>query len=94
MIGKKIYISGPITTNHNYKQQFTECKLKLEEKGYTVLTPLFLDVELNYEDYMTIDFAMIQVAEAIYMMKGWTNSDGAMREYMYAAALKKEIIEE
>lgn len=90
---KKIYISGAISTNPDYKKQFTE-KFRELESDYTVLTPLFINAELSWKDYMRIDLAMISVCDAVYMMKGWEDSRGAKIEQFFAEINGKEIIYE
>lgn len=89
----KIYISGAITNNPEYKVQFTR-KYRELEKDYRVLTPLFINVKLDWSEYMSIDLAMIDVCDCIYMMKGWRTSKGAVEEYRYAQEKGLKIIEE
>lgn len=91
---KKIYISGSISQNENYKQQFTDKQKELEEQGYIVLSPLFISCELEWKEYMKIDLVMIDVCDAVYMMKDWKTSRGAKIEECYAGMRGKEIIYE
>lgn len=90
----KIYVSGKITGNPDYEKTFEAAKENLKHNGFIVLTPLLIKASLNYEDFMTIDFAMISVCDAIYMLKGWEESPGAKREFAYAKAMNKKIIYE
>ena len=39
-----------------------------------------------YEEYMKMCFCMLDMCEAIFMLKGWSKSCGANREYGYALA--------
>lgn len=48
----------------------------------------------GHEDYMRIDFMLLDLADTIYMLKGWENSKGACMEYGYAIAKDKEIWQE
>lgn len=89
----KIYISGSITNNPDYKVQFTR-KFRELESDYRVLTPLFINADLSRQEYMLIDLAMIDVCDCIYMLKGWKNSKGAIEEYKYAKEKGLKIIEE
>ncbi len=89
----KIYISGAITDNPDYKVQFTR-KYRELEKNYRVLTPLFINADLEWKEYMKIDIAMIDVCDCIYMIKGWENSKGAVEEYKYAKEKGLKIIRE
>lgn len=88
---KVIYISGRITGEPDYKAKFAAAKEKLQ-KDYTVMLPTFIDAELDYEAYMHIDLAMIDVCDAIYLMTGWELSPGARREASYAKDKRLEII--
>lgn len=90
---KKLYLSGAITNNPEYKKQFTRKYRELEE-NYIVLSPLFINANLEWKEYMHIDLAMIDVCDVVYMMKGWKNSRGAKIEEVYAQFKDKEIIYE
>ena len=82
----KVYISGPITGVEDYKKPFEEARAALEERGYIVLSPTMINpkFDMNYEDYMSIDMAMLTQCSAIYLLKGWNHSSGACRELDYA----------
>lgn len=91
----KIYISGPITGNPDYKKQFAEAAAKLRSKGHQVFDPTVWNregLELDYEEYLILDFAMVDVADAIFMLPGWQNSKGAQREYWRAKEKEKIIL--
>lgn len=92
----KVYISGPITNNPNYKECFAMAEAELKVKGHTVFNPtIFDEMEgLDYEEYMTLDMCMLSMCDAIYMLKGWRNSCGSNREYGYAVAKDYTILEE
>lgn len=96
MKNKTIYIAGKITGNPTYQDDFAEAVLKLKEQGYThIINPCCLSVlNLEYEQYMKITFAMVDVADAVYFLKNWEDSEGAKREYLYATSKNKEIIRE
>lgn len=96
MNNKTIYISGKITGNPTYQDDFAEAVLKLKEQGYThIINPCCLSVlNLEYEQYMQITFTMVDVADAVYFLKNWEDSAGAKREYSYALSKNKKIIME
>lgn len=87
----KYYIAGKITNNPNYRQQFAEAEKQLLQEGHHVMNPAALPYGFDYEDYMTVCFAMIDVCEALYMLDGWTDSPGANREHERARATGKRI---
>ena len=87
-----IYIAGKITGDPNYKAKFDKAAKRL--KGHVVLTPSVLPLGLDYDDYMHIDFAMIDVADAVYFLKDYKSSNGAMKERYYAMWINKEMMYE
>mgnify|MGYP003307737872 CR=1 FL=1 len=90
----KIYISGPITGEPDFIKHFSEAERKLKGKGYQVLNPIVWAKEglkLEYDEYMTLDLAMLSICDAIYMLPGWANSKGAKTELNFAADKKIRI---
>jgi nucleoside 2-deoxyribosyltransferase len=91
----KIYISGAITKNPSWKENFSTVVKMLEKSGYIVLSPLLLsELNLSYEEYLKIEFSMIEVCDCIYMLADYESSIGACRELNYALALNKQVIYE
>ena len=89
-----IYIAGKITGDPNYKAKFDKAAKRLSAKGHVVLTPTVLPLGLDYNDYMHIDFAMIDVADAVYFLKDYKSSNGATKERYYAMWINKEMMYE
>lgn len=82
-----IYISGPITGVDNYLDNFNAAEEYLKDLGYEVINPARFNAvlpELDYEQYMKVDFALLDLCDSIYMLDGWRDSKGANREYGYA----------
>lgn len=88
----KIYISGAITSDPGFKAKFGRVAKMLTLQGHVVLNPATLPEGLEYDEYMSIDLAMIGVADAIYMLPCWKDSPGANRELKFARELDKVII--
>ena len=88
----KVYIAGKITGLENYQQKFRAAQDRLEARGYSVMNPAVLPLGFDYEDYMRICFAMIDVCDAVYMLDNWEDSPGAIREHLYAWRTGKEIM--
>ncbi len=89
---KKIYIAGKVRGLKNYKDYFTEAENKLQRQGNITLNPSYLPEGMNGEDYMKICIPMLEVADAIYLLKNWKDSEGAKVEKAYAEIQGKEII--
>lgn len=84
----KIYISGGITGCPGYFENFHAAECLIRKLGATPINPAAVNSVLpddtDYEDYMKMDYVMLDMADAIYMMPGWKDSKGANREYGYA----------
>ena len=92
---KKNYIAGPMTGYENFNRDaFNEEAYFTQEDGNVSLNPAILPDGLTQGQYMDICFAMIRAADAIYLLKGYKESKGAMAELAYAEKLELEIIEQ
>lgn len=92
----RVYISGAISGIEDYKDHFARAEAHLKADGYTAVNPTSLESVLpqdaTYEEYMTVDFALLDICDAVYMLNGWKKSCGANREYGYAIAKGKTIM--
>lgn len=90
-----IYIAGPMTDLKNENRPvFAEAAETLRSMGYVVLNPAVLPTGMPRERYMPICLAMLQQADAVYMLQGWEGSDGAGIEYLLAEYQGKEVLYE
>lgn len=80
---KVVYIAGPITGVDRYWEAFEKAEEELEAAGFIALTPTRLPKGLIHAQYMHIDKAMIDVADAVMFLPGWSNSRGAREEFDY-----------
>ena len=92
----KVYISGSITKDPDYREHFRAAEEKLRGMGMKVFNPAKFDADPDktWEDYMRADIAELMRCRAIYMLKGWKKSRGARIEYKLARALGYMIIKE
>lgn len=92
----RVYISGAITGTDDYMERFAKVQKKMEAQGYSVFNPALVNSNMpkctTYEEYMKVSFLLLDMADTIYMLKGWEKSCGANREYGYALATKKIIL--
>ena len=89
---KKIYLAGKITGDLNYKEKFRRAEEELIRKRFIVLNPAFLPKGLEECEYMRICLPMLSVCDAIYLLEGWEESEGAVIEYLLAMKTGKEVI--
>lgn len=89
-----IYISGKITGNPDYKADFEKAEKTLREKGFNAINPCKIGEYdfFTYEQFLHIDFALIDIADAILMLPNWKSSKGANRELQYARSRGKCVI--
>ena len=90
----KVYIAGKITGDPSFKSKFAAAHRELIYKFDVVLNPAILPKGLDYEEYMAICFAMLDVADAIYLLRDYKRSPGALRELERAKKANKLIMEE
>ena len=91
-----IYIAGPITglPTQQMMHDFEAAAAEWRVKGYAVINP-----SLNYggssrvtqAQYMRLSLAQLQCVDAVYMLTGWEQSEGARCEEVVARALGLEI---
>lgn len=94
----KIYISGAITNNPNYKEDFERAEdyINSHFENVAIINPALVNSHLpkstTHEEYMRMSFCMLDMADAIYMLRNWKTSCGASQEYGYALAMDKIIL--
>tara|TARA_R110000850_G_scaffold235569_1_gene360389 strand:- start:744 stop:1520 length:777 start_codon:yes stop_codon:yes gene_type:complete len=92
---QKIYIAGPMTGYDQFNRSaFNRTSDALSLAGYIVLNPAILPDGLTQAQYMQIDLTMLQCCDAIFMLKGWDDSAGAMAEHALAMKLGLTVIHE
>ena len=93
-----VYISGPITGKKDYKNVFMEAEKKLRMGGCEVINPAeiadLFPKSFRHGDYMDIDLALLDKADAILMLPGWVNSTGCCMELGYAKAKGKVVFKD
>lgn len=93
----RIYISGPISGTDDYMERFAKAEQYLKKEGYIVFNPARVSAQLpqdniTWTEYMKIGLTMLEMCDAIYMLKDWQKSCGACMEHGYAYGKDMNII--
>lgn len=90
----KVYIAGPMTVLPDFNRPaFFAAADELAVNGDTPLNPAVLPDGLSQADYMAICIAMLQRADTILLLKGWSESAGACAELALAEKLELQVLE-
>lgn len=87
----KAYIAGKITGDPDFREKFQKTAELLQAEGFTVLNPARLPDGMSPGDYMRICFAMIDVADWVFFLQDFRNSNGARLEYDYCQYTEKNF---
>jgi len=88
----KIYIAGPMTGYSDFNRpMFNLVASQIANDGHVALNPAILPNGLTQFQYMDICLAMIRCADAIHMLHGWRESEGAVAERALAMKLGLKI---
>ena len=96
----RIYISGPITNNQNYMEDFERAEehLKTKYPDAEIINPAkisqLLPKSFSWEDYMAVCIALVFRTDWLYLLKGWENRKGAQYEVEIARSERKQIFKE
>lgn len=88
----KVYLSGRITGNPDYTQQFDKAEAELRAKGFEVVNPVRHGWHENddYDGMIAIDLAKLSKCDAIYILdNGSEQSRGVHMELIFARYLGK-----
>jgi hypothetical protein len=86
MYRKKIYISGKITGDDNYRVKFLKAKDRLFEAGYFPFNPAVLE-EMQWKKAMRVVVKAMLDCEGVALLPDWKDSRGAKIE----ARLSREV---
>lgn len=88
----KIYISGKITGDPDYKQKFKGAEVFLKNFGFEVKNPA--DIETTGKPwiwYIKQDIVALMDCDAIFLLKDWKRSKGAKLEHYIAKKMGMRI---
>ena len=87
----KVYLSGKITGDDEYRWKFMDAQTALELNGHVVLNPALLPTGLDEDDYMRIALAMLDSADMMVCLPDWRESKGAMVEHDLCQRIGKPV---
>ncbi len=87
-----VYLSGPMANNDEHREDFHIARLLVQKAGYIPVGSEFLPVGLKENDYMRIALAILEAADTVVALKGWTGNTGAQIEWAYAKRAGKRCM--
>jgi hypothetical protein len=88
----KVYISGPISSDPDYKGKFAAVAEKLKELGLEPVSPTGAPEGLSYRQYIDSGLDLLMGCDMICMLPGSIYSQGAMLEQSYAQIVNVPIL--
>lgn len=93
---KTIYISGKVTGTDDYVKRFAKIESRLKLQGWRVVNPVkkcrHFPKGTKWETYMRHNIRLLTRCDAIYLLRGWRQSRGAVIEQRLAVDLGLTII--
>lgn len=91
---RKIYIAGPMTGLPEFNfPAFHDAAARLREEGWDVVNPAegVSDTSRSWGYFMRRALGLLLQCDAIYLLKGWSESQGALLEHHVAHKLGMEL---
>ena len=90
---QKIYISGAVTSDPDFRKKFDKAEKLLYTKGYIPVNPVKGEEDgKDWSYYMKKDIQKLLSCDAIYVLSDWYDSKGARLEINIALELGLEVI--
>lgn len=92
-----VYVAGKVTglPTEEVKAKFDKAKAYLEAQNFKVLNPCdFIMPEESWHTAMRMASTMLNMADHIYLLKDWKDSEGATWEFHQAVKFQINCIHE
>ena len=91
----RVYVAGPVTGHKNdNKEAFTQAAWQLAEMGHEPIVPHdYVFSGTPWDDAMRICITKLAWCDAIILLEGWQQSQGARLEAVIARQLGMETLE-
>jgi len=85
----RLYLSGKISGNENYKEDFAAGRAMLENSGYDVCDPTTFDFpeDVSWDEAMKYDIREMLRCDGVALLPNWEESKGACIEARLASDL-------
>lgn len=96
----EVYLCGPMSGIENYNREaFDNARDFLSESGVLVQSPVDLNTDSTgkfpcrgYNEAMKVDIAAMCLCDAVVVLPGWENSQGAALEHFIAVRLGIPVV--
>ena len=88
----KVFLSGSITSDKDYKRRFYEARRRFNSQDIETFDPSLLPAGLSHEEYMRLCIAELVTCTHIYYVNDVTTSKGSFIERIVAAGCGIEEI--
>ena len=82
----RVFLLAKVTDDPGYKAAVLQCRRALEAKEHSVVMQAAFHCISDNAWYRQVDLTMIETCEALYLMRGWGESQENTR--LYARALE------
>lgn len=88
-----IYLSGPIKGVDDYERAFEDAEKRFQCQDQVVLNPARLLKGTEDRDCLPVCLQLVELADAVVLLPGWQQSQGACTEALYALRQNKMVFD-
>ena len=92
----RVYISGKITGDPNYKEKFEKAEKHIESLGHIPINPAKLDLvmpkDATYIEFIEVCVQLLKFSDIVYFLSDFMDSKGAVYEFELARHFNKKTV--